>query len=221
MPVNYSLLKESENSLMDEMLEFYQFTNDINSKLLKYIVKSKNEPQNSILDEEQFEEINDEINKSNVMQSDLLANCIWIIQKNEPRASHLRFIIAIIYSARNLRNFCDNTYKITRFFNKQKLNDHFFKPFIECYETTIKLSKKMKDILVNKNDNEGKEKIKQEFEDYHKELKNIIRSFTYDLHKSSNSNTNDLLDFIIIIGRLERILDSQENILKDFMYITQ
>ncbi|MBR2651583.1 hypothetical protein IKE96_00325 [bacterium] len=76
MPVNYSLLKESENSLMDEMLEFYQFTNDINSKLLKYIVKSKNEPQNSILDEQQFEEINDEINKSNVMQSDLLANCI-------------------------------------------------------------------------------------------------------------------------------------------------
>ena len=133
----------------------------------------------------------------------------------------MRFIIAIIYSARNLRNFCDNTYKITRFFNKQKLNDHFFKPFVECYETTIKLSKKMKDILVNKNDNEGKEKIKQEFEDYHKELKNIIRSFTYDLHKSSNSNTNDLLDFIIIIGRLERILDSQENILKDFMYITQ
>ncbi|MBR2857663.1 hypothetical protein IKE96_00330 [bacterium] len=74
---------------------------------------------------------------------------------------------------------------------------------------------------MNKNDNDGKEKIKQEFENYHKELKNIVRSFTYDLHKTSNSKTNDLLDFIIIIGRLERILDSQENILKDFMYISE
>ena len=43
MAVNYSLLKESENNLMDEMLNFYQFTNNINSKLLKYIMKSKNE----------------------------------------------------------------------------------------------------------------------------------------------------------------------------------
>lgn len=75
MAVNYSLLKESENNLMDEMLNFYQFTNNINSKLLKYIMKSKNEI-NNILNEEQFEEINEEINKSKVMQSDLLANCI-------------------------------------------------------------------------------------------------------------------------------------------------
>ncbi len=217
MAINYGLLKESENEIMIEFKEFYSFVIGINTKLYEYL-QDDVESLRSI-SEEQLEIINDLVKKAEITQGDLLANCIWLIQKNEPRASHLRFIIAIIYSIKNLLNVCESTLKLAKFFSKIQINVDLFKEFLNAHKLTIELSKKIADSLSERDPNIIQQNLKNDFENYHQEIKTLIRKCAYIHDDNLYKDNKDLINFIINLGRLERIIDRQENILHDFAYI--
>lgn len=77
MSVNYGLLKESENEIMGEFRIFYDYIIEIQSTLYNSLIINKN--QN--ITEEDFENIQSMVKKSEIMHNDLLSNCIWLIQK--------------------------------------------------------------------------------------------------------------------------------------------
>lgn len=218
MPINYSLLKESENEIMAEFKEFYNFVINMNQALYNFLENVEENEEKWIVDEE-LEHFHELSKKSELMKSDLLANCIWVIQKNEPRASHLRFVIAIVYSIKNLLNVSSNIEKIVKFFNKYKINFSMFKEFIVVHKETIELSRKISSSLVQKDIAAVQLQLKEEFSEYHANIKNLIRKSVYIHDDNIWKDNKDLIDFIVNMNRLENIMEYQEDILNDFSYI--
>lgn len=215
MAVNYGLLKESEIEIMTEFRVFYDYIIEIKVTLYDYLINS----QNQNISEEEFENLIEMSKKSEILYNDLLSNCIWLIQKNEPRASHLRFIIAIVYSIKSLLHICDGIMKIAKFFFKKKIMPELFQEFMHAYQDTIDLSKKIASSLVERDISAVVQNLKEGFEEYHQEIKNLVRKCAYIHDDNLYRDNKDLINFIINIGRLERIIDRQENILADFAYI--
>lgn len=215
MAVNYGLLKESENEIMGEFRVFYDYIIEIQSTLYNSLITCKD--QN--ITEEDFEGIQSMMKKSEIMHNDLLSNCIWLIQKNEPRASHLRFIIAIVYSIKSLLYISDGVVKIANFFYKKKIIAELFKEFLTAYEDTIELSKEIANSLTERDITAIIQNFKDKFDNYHQEIKNLVRKCAYIHDDNLYRDNQDLINFIINVGRLERLIERQENILSDFSYI--
>lgn len=216
MAVNYGLLKESENEIMSEFRVFYDYIIEIQSTLYDSLTTCKN--QN--ISEEDFENIQSMVKKSEIMHNDLLSNCIWLIQKNEPRASHLRFIIAIVYSIKSLLYVSDSVVKIANFFYKKKIIPELFKEFLTAYADTIELSKEIANSLTERDISAVVQNLKDKFDTYHQEIKNLVRKCAYIHDDNLYRDNKDLINFIINVGRLERLIERQENILSDFSYIS-
>lgn len=216
MAVNYGLLKESENEIMSEFRVFYDYIIEIQSTLYDSLTTCKN--QN--ISEEDFENIQSMVKKSEIMHNDLLSNCIWLIQKNEPRASHLRFIIAIVYSIKSLLYVSDGVVKIANFFYKKKIIPELFKEFLTAYADTIELSKEIANSLTERDISAVVQNLKDRFDTYHQEIKNLVRKCAYIHDDNLYRDNKDLINFIINVGRLERLIERQENILSDFSYIS-
>lgn len=215
MAVNYGLLKESENEIMSEFRVFYDYIIEIQSTLYDSLTTCKN--QN--ISEEDFENIQSMVKKSEIMHNDLLSNCIWLIQKNEPRASHLRFIIAIVYSIKSLLYVSDGVVKIANFFYKKKIIPELFKEFLVAYADTIELSKEIANSLTERDISAVVQNLKDKFDTYHQEIKKLVRKCAYIHDDNLYRDNKDLINFIINVGRLERLIERQENILSDFSYI--
>lgn len=216
MAINYGLLKESETEIMNEFRVFYDYVIEIQSTLYNSLATCKD--QN--ISEEDFDNIQNMVKKSEIMNNDLLSNCIWLIQKNEPRASHLRFIIAIIYSIKSLLYVSDGVVKIANFFYKKKIITELFKEFLTVYLETIELSKEIASSLVERDIASVVQNLKDKFDTYHQKIKNLVRKCAYIHDDNLYRDNKDLINFIINIGRLERLIERQENILADFSYIS-
>ena len=216
MSVNYGLLKESENEIMGEFRIFYDYIIEIQSALYNSLIARKD--QN--ITEEDFDNIQSMVKKAEIMHNDLLSNCIWLIQRNEPRASHLRFIIAIVYSIKSLLYISDGVVKIANFFYKKKIIAELFKEFLTAYEDTIELSKEIANSLTERDISIVVQNLKDKFDTYHQEIKNLVRKCAYIHDDNLYRDNKDLINFIINVGRLERLIERQENILSDFSYIS-
>ncbi|MDE7222139.1 MAG: hypothetical protein K2N40_02635 [Ureaplasma sp.] len=213
MPVNYILLKEKEQEIINEFLNFYDQTLKIVAEFENYLSDNKNKDVE--LDDKVYDEIIDKIRKNELIGQDLLSNCIWTIQKNEPRASHLRFIIAIIYSIRNLNNITRYTNKICKWLNKEKLKPEFLKVLIDSLQLTYQRSLKIYNYIANNNWNEMKDIYESESEDYHSKMKNTISMISTENGSKWKLNNKELIEYIYAIGRIERIVDMQDNIIND------
>ncbi|MCF0227672.1 MAG: PhoU family transcriptional regulator, partial [Malacoplasma sp.] len=101
MAINYSMTKESEKILRKAFFNFYDHVYDSWKKLSDTY---KRHEDISDLDLEKFFLYED---KSNSLEAEMLEECIWHISRNTPVASHLRFIISIIYSISDLERMAD------------------------------------------------------------------------------------------------------------------
>ncbi|MDE5617509.1 MAG: hypothetical protein K2I36_01540, partial [Ureaplasma sp.] len=191
MPVNYILLKEKEQEIINEFLNFYDQTLKIVAEFENYLSDNKNKDVE--LDDKVYDEIIDKIRKNELIGQDLLSNCIWTIQKNEPRASHLRFIIAIIYSIRNLNNITRYTNKICKWLNKEKLKPEFLKVLIDSLQLTYQRSLKIYNYIANNNWNEMKDIYESESEDYHSKMKNTISMISTENGSKWKLNNKELI----------------------------
>lgn len=219
MAVNYGLLKESENEIMFEFNSFYELVLNINNELYNYLMFNINNENEVMVNDEQLDAIIDMTKRAEITENDLLANCIWLIQKNEPRASHLRFIIAIIHSIKNLISITYGTLKLAKFFNKNTIAIELLKELMNAYKATNDISKKIAESLSNRNISLVQQNLKEDFDNYHQEIKTLIRKCAYIHDDNLYKDNKDLINFIINITRIERLVDRQENILDDFSYI--
>ena len=74
MPVNYILLKEKEQEIISEFLNFYDQTLKIIADFEEYLLENKNKEVS--LDDHLYDEIVDKVRKNELVGQDLLSNCI-------------------------------------------------------------------------------------------------------------------------------------------------
>lgn len=220
MSINFQFIKSSEHQLFKEFKHIYNYVIESHVFMYDTLVK-KTDNMNLGFDQQIIDTIQFRYKQVDIMINDLLSNCVWNIQKNEPRANHLRFIIAIINSLRDME-FLNNSYlSLLKFFMKRQLSQDIYKHFLEAYKVTNNVSNTILEELETHNRlHIGNERLVTTFGEYHKYLKNLIR--TSILIYSENSNMLDnktLIDLITHFGMLERMVEHQESIINAFSYI--
>ncbi|MDE5599704.1 MAG: hypothetical protein K2I49_02095, partial [Ureaplasma sp.] len=125
MSSNYQLLKESKNELIQELLSFFEHIVSVSKETYFYISKHNK------VDDDFLEKINLSEEKSDILYDNVLNSSVWIIQKDQPRASNLRFIISCINSAKELERASDYLLLVTKFLNKRTLDDKLHEYFME------------------------------------------------------------------------------------------
>ena len=93
---NYKHLKQEEKELVNSFKTFLKNVLFFFEKQYKSFILKGNA-------EEMLDESIDMDKKYSSECRDILDDCIWFIQKNEPRANHLRLIVALINSLNDIK----------------------------------------------------------------------------------------------------------------------
>ena len=111
MAINFFSLEKSEFELKQSFIEFLEMC-------YRYHVKASEILKNNEISDEMVSEMGIKKMKAKEKKRDVKDDCIWIISKDQPRANHLRFIVAILYSARDLERIAEQAYNIVWYSKK-------------------------------------------------------------------------------------------------------
>ena len=142
MSTNYNILLKSEKKLKDLILSYILLMHEIHKKLWADANKYINDNLHII-----FDNVERRLKRSKDMEDELLDECIWTISKDDPRANHLRFIISIIYSTKDISRSCEYAQSIAKIIVRNNINQDVIKNFmplsklyLEYIENVMKLN---------------------------------------------------------------------------------
>lgn len=178
MSTNYNILLKSEKKLKNLILSFTILAHEIHKKL--WIDSEKYVDSNLHII---FDNAEKRLKRSKDLEDELLDECIWTISKDDPRANHLRFIISIIYSTKDISRASEYAQSIAKIIVRSHLSQNIIKTleplkglYLKYIEDVIKLSESN---LENKID--SFDELNNEFEsEYEKFLKIIRKSYEND-----------------------------------------
>lgn len=132
MSTNYKILLQSEKELKKIISEYLEFVYKIHSKLW-------NE-----LNEEDYHKAYDNserrFKQALIMEDELIDECVWTISKDDPRANHLRFIISVIYCAKDLTRAAEYAQSIAKIIIRKNIEQKYVKaldPIVTLYLNVI------------------------------------------------------------------------------------
>jgi len=215
MPVNFKTLNVSEKKLRKMLCDYFEHIIFSQKKLLKYLNDRKITPEryNKVLKREKI---------ANEYEAKILDEASWIISKDMPRAAHLRFIIAIIRSIKDLERMGDYTENVATYFHKGKgINATTWKIIARALKESL--------VVINCAYNNMLSGNHQTPEFYSDELiplsKKFTRRYLSYLRKmgkiaftTSRIKTNNLYAFSAL-KNIERNCDHALNIIENFIYI--
>lgn len=142
MSTNYNILLKSEKKLKELILSYILLMHEIHKKLWIDTNKYINDNLHII-----FDNVERRLKRSKDMEDELLDECIWTISKDDPRANHLRFIISIIYSTKDISRSCEYAQSIAKIIVRNNINQDVIKNFmplsklyLEYIENVMKLN---------------------------------------------------------------------------------
>ena len=150
--INYDILIESEDKLIKEFQEFVKHSVIVHKEIWKILFKESESPKD-------YEYIKSLEEESNFMQKNMLDDAIWTISKDQPRANHLRYIIALIYSTKDIERSIDTAFEIFR--TTKYTKEYKFKDFKDIVKLFLDLITKLEP-LIGSNYKENVEKVKAE-----------------------------------------------------------
>lgn len=203
MATNYNALIKSEKNLKKMVLEFLEYSFSTHEKLWTYIFSD-------IERYEILDSIQTRAKESKERERDLLDECIWTISKDDPRANHLRFIISIIYSGKDISKATDYSFSIIKtFVRKQISKEQIFmlKELVESYLKSFSIYIKMY----------KSEKIKDKFDETEKiylEFLEISHDITKKIRKDLTELSNELDYFPIsqIVKNIESTIECLKSV---------
>ncbi|GAA5414881.1 hypothetical protein [Ureaplasma ceti] len=220
MSTNYAIMKQSEKELLNTFDTYLKDVLNIHNNLYAFLISQEQEQVKHLMNDEQYAKFEYSVEKASKNYEDILDETMWMIQKNEPRASHLRFIISVIDSIKDVDRISSYVEILTNFFYKREVPDKVFNMFIDGYKQTNDLLMLIYNEFVEKSIEECREDISDSIREYHIYLKNKIRSCVLLFNDADLSIQNKtLIDLITCFGVLERMVEHVDNIIKAFYYI--
>lgn len=132
MSTNYKILLQSEKELKKIIAEYLELVYKIHSKL--WIELKENEYHLA------FDNTERRLKQAILMEDELIDECIWTISKDDPRANHLRFIISVIYCAKDLTRAAEYAQSIAKIIIRKNIEKKYIeslKSIIDLYLDTI------------------------------------------------------------------------------------
>lgn len=224
MAINFFSLEKSEYELKQSFLEFLDMC-------YRYHLKACESLKQDSISDASVNEMAAKKVKAREKKRDIKDDCIWIISKDQPRANHLRFIVAILYACRDLERIAEQAYNIVWYSRK-----------IWSLENTA-LSKTLKEIVINtlERSNEFFKNMitilrsDSDYSKYFEEVKTLIQNFRNEYKtilskallsssfKDIESKKINHLDFIfsfsIVMKYIDRTIDHLWSIYDNFLMI--
>lgn len=216
MAINFDTLKASEDNLRRMFLKFY------NHVLLSQEYLLKRFKASAQLTPLQYAHILSAEKKANKMEAQILDETSWIISKDMPRAAHLRFLIAIIRSIRDLERMGDFVERVATILQSQKNVDGDIHKIIcrlmqgsydfakEIYRNIKSGPHQTKNYYINR-----ASVLFYEFGDKYRRCFKEIGEHIFRLRKDMNNK----IAIFTAIKNIERNADHAFNILENFVYI--
>lgn len=217
MAINFLSLEKSELELNDNFLSLVSLCRKMYIKLATMV-------DNKIVTQESLDKMEEYHNRVNESRRDIRDDCIWIISKDQPRASHLRYIIAVLYSIKDIERMSDYAYTISRILKKEKITTVMVNRLSSLLGKSIDFYDCIIDVLSKDDLSEYEEKIQSMFNsfrsDYKNFLTNSIELFSKTLSPSDVSQfISYYFNFSIIIKYIDRIVDHCLSIHKNFVSV--
>ncbi len=213
MTNKYSILKDDEKKI------YTAFTNQF-QLLINNLEKTCSIFKDGGDSEKLFEETL-KFDKQNIsVANDIVDECVWLIQKNEPRANHLRFFVALINSCNNLKRNSAYLVNFAKFYFKQNANitKEFRMEVSKIFELTINYIKRLYDEFsagVDKiNENAYLEIFDEFLKIYKKSSTELISNI---IKKEKTLEPNFLSACIIAVKNFDRYLDNTIYIIENFV----
>ena len=216
MPINFNTLVKSENILRQMFNRNFKHVINMHEQIYQAFQQKKSFDNHFLKKMQTLENI------SNKFEMDLLTEACWVISKDVPRAAHLRFILAIIRSAKDVERMGDFAYNITHFFWKNKIYDeNINKLLINLINESIKICKQIQNHIAKNTKNTKMYYIKIATPLIKKFSKNYAETSTkfIDLVFNNKKIIKTKLFIYTIIKYLDRNVDHAYNILENLIYI--
>lgn len=218
MAINFDTLKSSEANLRKMFLKFYNHVLQSQDYLLKKFKISAN------LTPLQYAHIIANEKKANKMEAQILDETSWIISKDMPRAAHLRYLIAIIRSIKDLERMADFVERVATTLQKQKaiekdvhqaickLMEASYKFSLEIYRNLASGPHQTKFYYANKATNL--------FSEFSTKYRSCFKDVGEKIFRS-RKDLNQKIAIFTAMKHIERNADHAFNILENFVFINQ
>ncbi len=208
MATNYNALIKSEEELKKQFFEFLDLAYSIHKKTWTYILSKE-------LDSSKMDDLRNDEESSDAFEKDILDECVWIISKDQPRSNHLRFIISIIYSIKDLERISDYAIEIAESLENKEIdknNYDFLKPLSNRYLTFFK---SFVDLIKKKNVSEyyqtGRDLKNEFFENCNKDLKKLL--------EICPKNDTSIQNILLIFRSIDRCVHHIYNVFINFKFV--
>ena len=213
MTNKYLTLKNDEKKIFETFAsQFLVFISELEEVCKKF--KNDYDP------EKLFEETLQYDKKNTIIVNDIIDECIWLIQKNEPRANHLRFFISLINSSDNLKRTSAYIVNFAKFYRKQ--NQFITKKYKEelsyLFELTISYIKKLFNVFKNFPIQINEEEYTNTFNMFLKEYKKLSSKLISEtINSEKKLDANFITAIVIVIKNFDRYLDITIYIIDNFL----
>lgn len=215
MAVNYQSLKISEKELQNYFMSYAKHVLNMQDVLLGLLKDEK------VVSQATFKKIEAMENKANEFEAEIMNECIWVISKDMPRANHLRFIIAIINSIKDLERMADYVIASAAIFYKTRQPKEMYRWNNQVWQKAHALFRvAYNQLLINtKNNGEFYHKVViPSYNKFAKEYKNILKQVFAYLSKAKNHTAFQILD---TFRDAERTASHMTNIVENFVFIRE
>ncbi len=212
---NYGLFKQDEKNVVSSFNDCFLSIINFFKKQIAFIEKNNTDSQwEKCFD---FALSEDDRNIRNIR--DILDECIWLIQKHEPRANHLRLLISIINSLNDLKRMSSYVVTLTKFFvkNHAKINVKTKTNILKIGSFCLEVSNNFYSLIKTFNLDEMKEKSDILFDNFLKEYKKIYSTFIKEIEKKLEPSV--MAKYIIVLKNIDRYIDHCVNIVENFVSI--
>lgn len=210
---NYNQLKLEEKEIINVFKKYLKdVTSFLETQHKKFIAKKNSD--------EMFEE-SIEIDKKNALIArDILDDCIWFIQKNEPRANHLRLVIAIINSLSDVKRISNYVVTLCKFYSKcnKDIDDATLTVVKEMGNLSISTVKELYQLISELDLKKLKSQANAKFKEY-------IDTYKSNFYNSINNSINNkesvkvITNTIVVIKNFDRTVDHMMNIIDNLLSI--
>lgn len=212
MAINFFSLEKSEIELKQNFNEFLGLCYKIYSKLEQIVSKDE-------LNDATFSEMHEYKIKAKEKKRDVRDDCIWVLSKDQPRANHLRFVIAILYSVRDLERIAEQAYGIIWYYKNSAFNKNLKKTISKMLEFSKNVFKSMKKIIEEKDVTKHKEVFKKLENDFKEQHKKMLSEAIKDSPDGNEEEFEYIYAFSIIMKYIDRTMDHLLSIYENFSMI--
>lgn len=200
MATNINSLLKSEKELWNNFIDLLNFALKTHCRLEEYF-KTKKVTQEMI---NKFVKYKD---SSLAYRISIRDDCLWIISKDQPRSTHLRFIIATLYSVKDVERIIEYAYNMIIMVDKINFSNAYLDEIISILTESNKTFSSLISLFKTNKTEEKNDLAYIEINKFKEKFSKFVKNIIFKLKPNIDSEIDEFFNFSILVKYIERTID--------------